>query len=424
MIEGNTSNTTSNTTNNTSSSSTTQLMPVLGWGLDPLLSSSRKVFIKTIRKRCKYDTDVMGVNLVYYYDRPVLKVEVVGILVSRRIVSSGKSPKVYLWVDDGTGVIMCMQPIDINKPYYQSITIGCLVSVKGSLILLETNDNPYGWVIRIQSVDVFDDPNKEALYWASSLLLHQSDYTQPYQCTKHQIEALDVSYPDILQYCTCCNTSSSSSSSSLKKYIHVKEKLLYCKCLANQCHPDPWCDFRIFFLLYLLSRENVTDGNEPLELGFDDIISDTTIKQKAIDHLDDIKTYHDEEVNGLYHSCPPPSYVFNRNTDDKSAPSSSSPMQMASDNIDDNMMTVEILIQIVCKSLVSDGILCDRDGRYTLLSIERFLIPLIRKLYDKDTNDNNNNKKRNVFQAIHELKLNIPVYKLEYCYSKFNHNMP
>ena len=400
-----------------------QLMPLLGWGLDPLLSSSRKMFIKTIQKMCKYDID-KGVYRVYYYDRPVLKVEVVGILVNRRIQSTTKGTKIYLWVDDGTGVIMCMQPIDTSKPYYQSITIGCLLSVKGNLILLETNDNPYGWVIRIQSIDVFDDPNKEALYWASSLLLHQTDYIQPFQCTKNNIDALEVSYPDILQYCTCCNTSSSSSSSSssLKKNIHVKEKLLYCKCLANHCHPDPWCDFRLFFLLYLLSREDVTDGNELLELGIDDIISDTTIKQKAIDHLDDIKTYHDDEVNGLYHSFPAPSYAFLKNMDDKSPLppplSSSSSMQIVSDNIDDNMMTVEILIQIICKSLVSDGILCDRDGRFTLLSIERFLLPLIRKLYNKTTSDDND-KKKNVFQAIHELKLNIPIYKLEYCYSKY-----
>ena len=142
--------------------------------------------------------------------------------------------------------------IDVNKPYYQTIFIGCLLSVKGNLILLETNDNPYGWVIRIQSIDIFDDPNAEALYWASSLLLHETDYKKPYQISKQNIDALGLnSYHEILQYCTCCNISPSSSSSSslssssqLKKYKHLKEKLLYCKCLATHSHPDPIFEFR------------------------------------------------------------------------------------------------------------------------------------------------------------------------------------
>ena len=242
-----TNNITNNVIDTNNSTNNNKLMPILGWGLDPLVTCNRKLFVQTIRRNCSYDNDDnKGAFRFYYYNRPILKVEVVGILISKRIQTTTKGTKVYLWVDDGSGVIMCMQPIDVNKPYYQTVFIGCLLSVKGTLILLETNDNPYGWVIRIQAIDIFDDPNAEALYWASSLLLHETDYKKPYQISKHNIDSIGLnSYHEILQYCTCCNSlSSSSSSSQRKKYKHLKEKLLYCKCLATHSHPDPNCDFR------------------------------------------------------------------------------------------------------------------------------------------------------------------------------------
>jgi len=150
-----------------------------------------------------------------------------------------------------------------------------------------------------------------------------------------------------------------------------------------------------------------------LELSVNDILSDTIFKQKAFNHLDHFKLIHDDEVNGLYYTQPAPSYPFLSNNTESSISSSTT-----TTDLDDNIRTVENLIQIICKNLVSDGLLSENEGKYTLLSIERFIIPLIRKQYNKEVGDDIN-KRKNVLQIIQEFNLNIPIYRLEYCYSKF-----
>lgn len=128
-----------------------------------------------------------------YHDRPILKAEVVGIIVN--VILSSKRQTYY--VDDGTGVIRCVKFLSDNGNYNKStitssgdikskvdnidateISVGDLVSVRGMLAYSETNTDDYGIFIHIIRIETIEDSNYESYYKLKCLVLEKEVYTK------------------------------------------------------------------------------------------------------------------------------------------------------------------------------------------------------------------------------------------------------
>ena len=132
------------------------------FGKDIIATSFRKVFIKNIKECFILEEIPNFAYLMYYMDRPILKVEIVGILREIR----RKENKVTVVCDDGTGVIECIKFIDIDeKTQVDSICIGDLISIKGCVYKASLNFNEYQYILKINFLDVVTDPNYELLHW-------------------------------------------------------------------------------------------------------------------------------------------------------------------------------------------------------------------------------------------------------------------
>jgi hypothetical protein len=100
---------------------------------------------------------------VFYFDsKPISKAEVVGIVT--KIVTRTKS--LTFFVDDGTDCVRCVKFINPDQNVMSgSIQIGHTVSVKGLLTLSETNDDSYGFGLRISMIESVDDLHAEIFHW-------------------------------------------------------------------------------------------------------------------------------------------------------------------------------------------------------------------------------------------------------------------
>jgi hypothetical protein len=58
--------------------------------------------------------------------------------------------------------------------------LGKLLRVQGRLEIVETNTEPYGVAIHVNTVEVLADSNAESWHYARALQLGQEDYVQPY----------------------------------------------------------------------------------------------------------------------------------------------------------------------------------------------------------------------------------------------------
>ena len=100
--------------------------------------------------------------MFYLHSKPISKAEVVGIVT--KIVSRAKS--LTFFVDDVTGCVRCVQNTNPDKNMVSnSIQIGDTVSVKGLLSLSETNDDSYGFGLRISMIESVSDVHAEVFHW-------------------------------------------------------------------------------------------------------------------------------------------------------------------------------------------------------------------------------------------------------------------
>lgn len=267
------------------------------WGTDPLFIGCRKTFVAVLQETL-FAHRRSGLIELYYFGRPVTRVQLVGTVV--QLVRTEK--RIYVHIDDGTGVMPCLQFLQpgAERPY-EHLRVGHLASVTGELIFVETNADPYCLHIGIRSLDVLLEPNLELLHWATALHLHQSVYCQPY-CRPEGlpapvIPAAAVYGPEVAslgpEACACIRTSflalssppssssSSSSSSSaasssssasseeqhtLRRSLRydtlfpLRSTLLYCPCHATAAPLDPLLSFRWRLLRHL--GWDPSDGHE------------------------------------------------------------------------------------------------------------------------------------------------------------------
>jgi len=114
----------------------------------------------------------MGFYTFRYKDKPVLKVEVLGVLISLE----KQEKRNTLIVDDGTATIRCIKyreqdnsaATDANANISlisDDIELGDTVMVQGNLVKAETNESFYDFMIFVKCVEKVEDPNVEIFHW-------------------------------------------------------------------------------------------------------------------------------------------------------------------------------------------------------------------------------------------------------------------
>lgn len=104
----------------------------------------------------------MGHFIFHFRGKPISKVEIIGI--ATKIVTRAKNLTFY--VDDGTGVIRCVQYISPDDNVVSSsICVGDTVAVKGLVALSETNEDEYGYNLRVSMIEAVEDPHCEVFHW-------------------------------------------------------------------------------------------------------------------------------------------------------------------------------------------------------------------------------------------------------------------
>lgn len=242
---------------------------LLSLGHDLGLISYRKVFVSQILNEITAVDFNSYAMLFHFHAKPILKVEVVGIL--RGIES--KRGKIIYACDDGTGVIYGINFPDDCAGIFLSFSIGNLVSIKGSIAKVETNNIPYGFVIRISHISKLTEPNLELLHWIQ--VMHQNCSRKvPRPTVTNQVllewiknvDDLTARSYSSLSICNC------SEDDLVSRYLRYR--LMFCKCNVS-CRYSSRCliDLKTVFLCLLLSLEDDLE-DEAVMLAFtvDDIM--------------------------------------------------------------------------------------------------------------------------------------------------------
>lgn len=78
-------------------------------------------------------------------------------------------------LDDGTAIIRCVNYVKSSniRTNGSLIKLGDVTSIIGRLAISESIDDPYEFMILIDSAEVVDDPNFECYHWISCMHQHQ-----------------------------------------------------------------------------------------------------------------------------------------------------------------------------------------------------------------------------------------------------------
>lgn len=121
-----------------------------------------------------------GVFLFKLFGRGIQKVEIVGIITSVNV----RSNKVVYHVHDGTHHDMrCVKFLNMNainsdgSGMHFALSLGDLVSCRGTLVRSETNEEAYDFAIHISIIDVLTDPNDEVDHWLNCMCLNKTHYS-------------------------------------------------------------------------------------------------------------------------------------------------------------------------------------------------------------------------------------------------------
>ena len=163
-------------------------LPVAVMGLDHLFHSTHCLLIGSINNPSVVQHTLKPNHIEFYYmKRPFMKVEVCGIITNKRL-AKGKGIVV---VDDGTGVIECVQyHKDGEREEISSLSVGDLVMIRGILRLKHSeflpsmpfhaiDQMPQHLAIDITHLEVIEDENYELFHWNQCMELHRDVYSKP-----------------------------------------------------------------------------------------------------------------------------------------------------------------------------------------------------------------------------------------------------
>ncbi|RYG98868.1 hypothetical protein EON65_50930 [archaeon] len=125
----------------------------------------RKAFIGDLKVNIVVNQSA-GVFVFFLHTQPIGQVEITGLLVSVDI----KIKRIIVHLDDGTGIVRCTKVVDgISTFDTSSLTLGKLVTIRGSIEMSETNYEPYGLAICVQSFHEQGDTNLETFQMLRTL---------------------------------------------------------------------------------------------------------------------------------------------------------------------------------------------------------------------------------------------------------------
>jgi len=257
------------------------------WGLDGQYWSHRKLFAQNIHESVTVVERNRRLEF-FYLNRPVSRVEVMGLVID----ITKRKAKVWVTIDDGTGVLHCVKYINENQYSHvdplKGIIVGNLITIRGTFQRAETNDFAYCTTIAISSLDCASDPNMELLQWTSSMYLHKYQYETSFQRqigTVFPFTAADPTPAQTAEYdkkgktdkfCSCMiqpilETHDIRASAAVNKQWReetsykiraqeVRACLLYCQCVATESLVDPHCAFRIDLLHLLFQKQKQMDA--------------------------------------------------------------------------------------------------------------------------------------------------------------------
>ena len=240
------------------------------WGLDSQYWSYRKLFVHNIHHSIVSIEKERRLEF-FYLRRPVSRVEVMGVITD----ISNRRSKIWLTLDDGTGIVHCVKYINENS--YNNVDpikgakVGSLFTVRGSLQRVETNEFPYSFTISIASLDIVEDANMELFQWTSVMYLHKYQYDREWQRPLGLVwDGVHDIREKTAQFCSCAiNTMESLvfgadlhskgvtlvESTRSHRAAEVRARWLFCRCLASELGADPYCHFRID-LVHLLGQQH------------------------------------------------------------------------------------------------------------------------------------------------------------------------
>lgn len=192
--------------------------------------------------------------------------------------------------------------------------------------------------------------------------------------------------------------------------------MLYCRCVAklDRTSLDPTGKFGITLLGLLLRSESVAPEHAPLEVTFDDLKNDESIKSRAKVFLDESRTSRLELLAGLYSPKAIPSPV----------PTANSQARVKRIKIvKEDWPLIEALLMSCCSQLVEEGLLIKRDiiqdadsadktTVYTLASINRIIRPALQQQLEKSQISEDDVDPAEVIQEVAKTMPTIPRWRL------------
>jgi RPA family protein len=141
-----------------------KLLPMTQWALDPVFYATAKLSIRAILQAPQYyDFN----NIINYYGHAVARVEIAGIIVALR----GYVDKSKMWIDDGTGVILCNK-WNNNNPATDLFEVGDFVVIRGRIHYYQQRE------VTVYRMRGANDPNEEPLHWLQVIKLTETVYKQ------------------------------------------------------------------------------------------------------------------------------------------------------------------------------------------------------------------------------------------------------
>lgn len=314
--------------------------PVVVWGLDPSYFTYRKVFVDTImslivcRQRNGYFEYIL-------HDRPVSRVEIVGVVVEIKRSAN----RIVFTVDDGTGLIRCLKflaskmSMDTSDPMRHA-DVGSVVVVQGVMEQRDSNEFEYQITLKVNSVNPTIDPNMEAYHWTSCMYLDECEYSQPAHAPSLQVaeyapstDQADVKGTfDSLRDGSLCVCSGAHNK-------RVQSDLLYCPCVSAACDVDPKGKFRLALLDQLLQHNRLVFSESMM-------LKDATLRYLGKQYLVETK---DAEMDDVYGTAALGGLKAGNDN------------EHALQNIDESK--VDMLISRCFQSVVQDGIFAPLNAR-------------------------------------------------------------
>jgi hypothetical protein len=124
--------------------------------------------------------DWEGLFHYYLFGRPVVKVEIIGVLLS---INRAKDTRHVYHIDDGTGIIRCFRYFNASDEFGVSTpqwTEGTLVSVLGLLERTAVNGQDSRFSLKVNVMEACTDINMETLFKLQAIYLMENVYNQPF----------------------------------------------------------------------------------------------------------------------------------------------------------------------------------------------------------------------------------------------------